>query len=101
VDEINHERETGEKVNIAEKPLQYRVYKDRIYRRLNKIEPREGRRAVNIKLSVIQEACLLKYVRILDEIGLFIRLNQLSCAANALLAYDHTEEGPPPSIGPQ
>jgi hypothetical protein len=101
VDEINRERETGEKVNVAEKALQYRVHKDRIHRRLNRIRPRGGRRAVNTKLSAIQKACLLEYVRILNEIGLSIRLNQLSCAANALLAHDHTEEGLPLSVGPQ
>jgi CRISPR/Cas system CSM-associated protein Csm2 small subunit len=75
VDEIYREREIGEKVNVAEKALQYRVHKDRIYRRLNGIGPRGDRRAVNTKLSAIQEAYLLEYIRILDEIGLSIRLN--------------------------
>jgi Tc5 transposase DNA-binding domain len=97
--EIRSYRETGERVSVAAIARQYGVHKNRVHRRLKGIEGRTTRKPINYKLSAVQEAALLSYIRTLDEIGQSIRLDQVSYAANSILRQDHTEEGPAPTVG--
>jgi hypothetical protein len=67
--EILRHRNAGEKVNVAAKAREHGVDKNRVHRRLKGIGGRTSRKPVNTKLSAIQEASLLQYIRTLDEIG--------------------------------
>jgi Tc5 transposase DNA-binding domain len=98
--ELLEEHEEGERLNVAAKARELGVHKDRLHRRLKGVGPRTGRIAANRKLSAVQEASLMRYILSLDEIGLSIRYDQISSVANAILAEDHTDDGPAPSIGP-
>lgn len=51
--EILRDRKAGEKVNVAAKAREYRVDKNRVYRRLKGIKGRTSRKPVNTKLSAI------------------------------------------------
>jgi Tc5 transposase DNA-binding domain len=98
-EEIFRECEAGEKISVAAKARQYGVDKHRNHRRLKGIGPRSAQNPVNRKLSTIQEASLLEYIRTLDEIGQSIRLDQVKSVANAILQQDHPDEGPAPVVG--
>jgi hypothetical protein len=54
---------------------------------------------VNCKLSSIQEAALIQYIRTLDGIGVGICLDQLSSTANAILKQDYRGDGEPDVVG--
>jgi DDE superfamily endonuclease/Tc5 transposase DNA-binding domain len=99
VREICAEREDGERVNVAAKAREIGVHKDRLYRRLKGVGPRTTRKPINSKLSVVQEASLMRYILCLDDIGQAVRYDWISHVANAILAEDHTDDDLPPSVG--
>ena len=75
VREILTERENEERFNVATKVRKLGIHKDRIHRRLKNVRSRTTRKSVNYKLSVIQEASLLRYILSLNEIEHSIRYN--------------------------
>jgi hypothetical protein len=99
VREICAEREDGERVNVAAKAREIGVHKDRLYRRLKGVGPRTTRKPINSKLSVVQEASLMRYILCLDDIRQAVRYDWISHVANAILAEDHTDDDLPPSLG--
>jgi DDE superfamily endonuclease/Tc5 transposase DNA-binding domain len=65
---------------------------------LQGIGSRSSRKPVNYKLSDVQEVTLFNWVLTLDEIGVGLRLDQLSNAANSILKQDYTGDGEPPVV---
>ena len=75
VAEIHHCREAGVHVPVAAVAREYGVHKNRVHRRLKGVQGRTSRKPVNCKLSAIQEASLLSYIKSLNEIEQFIHLD--------------------------
>jgi Tc5 transposase DNA-binding domain len=99
VEEITRAKSAGERVSVAAIALEYRVSKFRLYRRLQGKGGRTARKPINKKLSETQEGALIRYIRTLDEIGLSVRLDQISNIANAILKEDCLEDDSPPTVG--
>jgi hypothetical protein len=98
VEEITRAKSAGERVSVAAIALEYRVSKFRLYRRLQGKGGRTARKPINKKLSETQEGALIQYIRTLDEIGLGVRLDQISNIANAILKKDCLEDDSPPTV---
>jgi hypothetical protein len=97
--EICKKRDAGERVVVAVVARAYKVARQRIDRRLKGVGPRTTKKPVNYKLSEVQEAALIQYIRTLDEIGMGIRQEQLVGTANSILKQDHRGGGEPPVVG--
>jgi Tc5 transposase DNA-binding domain len=93
--EVRRVRASGGHVAVAAVAREYRVDRRRVCRRLQGIGSRSSRKPVNYKLSDVQEVTLLNWVLTLDEIGVGLRLDQLSNAANSILKQDYTGDGEP------
>jgi hypothetical protein len=98
-EEIRHAREAGKHPVVAVTARAYGVDRQRLSRRLKGIGGRSSRKPVNYKLSPIQEAALVQYIRTLDGISVGIRLDQLSSTANAILKQNYREDGKPDIVG--
>jgi hypothetical protein len=70
--EICEKGDAGERVVVAVVARAYGVARQRINRRLKGVGPRTTKKPVNYKLSEVQEAALIQYIRTLDEIGIGI-----------------------------
>jgi hypothetical protein len=66
--ELLEEHEEGERLGVAAKARELRVHKDGLHYRLKGVGPYIGRKAINRKLSAVQEASLMRYILSLDEI---------------------------------
>jgi Tc5 transposase DNA-binding domain len=97
--EICEKRDAGERVVVAVIARAYSIARQRINQRLKGVGPRTTKKPVNYKLSEVQEAALIQYIRTLDEIGLGIRQEQLIDTANSILKRDHTGGGEPLIVG--
>jgi hypothetical protein len=99
--EILRARKAGERVAVAVVAREHRVDRRRVIRRLQGVGSRSSRKPVNYKLSPIQEAALIQYIRTLDKIGVGVRLDQLSNTANAILKHDYIGDGEPNAVSEQ
>jgi Tc5 transposase DNA-binding domain len=97
--EIYEKRDAGERVVVAVVARAYGVARQRIDRRLKGVGPRTSKKPVNYRLSEVQEAALIQYIRTLDEIGMGIRQEQLIGTANSILKQDHKGDSEPPVVG--
>jgi AraC-like DNA-binding protein len=73
VRELLEEHEEGERLGVAAKARELGVHKDQLHRRLKGAGPCIGRKAINRKLSAMQEASLMRYILSLNEIGHSVR----------------------------
>ena len=90
VREIRTAREEGKCSTVVTKVRELGIYKDRIHRRLKDIGTFIDRKSIDRKLSVIQEVFLIRYILSLNEIGYFVRYNQISNVTNVILFQDYT-----------
>jgi Tc5 transposase DNA-binding domain len=97
-EEISQAKNEGQKVNIAEIARFYGISRLRIDRRLRGRRGRTSRKPVNTKLSDVQEAALIRYIRTLDKAGTSVRIDQLTATANRILARDYTKDDEPPTV---
>jgi hypothetical protein len=84
-EEIRHAKEAGEHSVVAVTARAHGVDRQRLSRRLKGVGSRSSRKPVSYKLSPIQEAALIQYIRTLDGIGVGIHLDQLRSRANAIV----------------
>jgi len=98
-DEVRERRDAGERVFVAQIARAYGVDRKRVSRRLKGVGGRTSRKGVKYKLSEIQEAALIQYIRTLDGIGTGVRQEQVVSTANSILRQDYTGDGEPPVVG--
>jgi Tc5 transposase DNA-binding domain len=96
--EIWEKRDAGERVVVAVVARAYGVDRQRVCRRLKGVGARTSKKPVNYRLSEVQEAALIQYIRTLDEIGIGIRQEQLVSTANLILKQDYTGGGEHPVV---
>jgi hypothetical protein len=99
-EEIRAARSARERAYVARVTREYGVSRQRVVRRLKGIGARSSRKPLNYKLSSIQEAALIQYIRALDGISVGLRLDQLKSTANSILKNDHIGDHEPGFVGP-
>jgi Tc5 transposase DNA-binding domain len=97
--EIRERTEAGERVVVAVVARAHGADRQRVRRRLIGVGGRKTRKPVNYKLSDVQEAALIQYIKNLDEIGMGIRPEHLVSTANSILKQDYHGGGKPPVVG--
>jgi Tc5 transposase DNA-binding domain len=97
--EVRERRDAGERVVVAVVARAHGADRQRVCRRLKGIGGRTTKKPVNYKLSDVQEAALIQYIRTLDEIGMGIRQEQLVSTANSILKQDYIGGGESPVVG--
>jgi len=98
-EEVCERRDAGEIVFVTKVARAYRVDRKRVNRRLKGVGGRTSRKAVNYKLSEIQESALIQYIRNLDGIGTGVRQEQVVSTANSILRQDYIDDSEPPVVG--
>ena len=101
VTEIHHYCEAGVHIPVTAVAYKYGMHINQVHQQLKGIQDRTSQKPVNYKLSAIQEASLLSYIKSLDEIGQSIRLDQLSYTANSILQEDHMKDDSSPTVNKQ
>jgi Tc5 transposase DNA-binding domain len=96
--EIWEKRDAGERVVVAVVAHAYGVDRQRVCWRLKGVGAWTSKKLVNYRLSEVQEAALIQYIRTLDEIGIGIHQEQLVSTANLILKQDYTGGGEHPVV---
>jgi Tc5 transposase DNA-binding domain len=97
--EIYEKRDARERVVVAIIARAYRVARQHIDQQLKGVGPQTTKKPVSYRLSEVQEAALIQYIRTLDEIDIGIRQEQLVGTANLILKQDHRGGSETPIVG--